>query len=70
MKKLASLLILLLAGHANAARPNLVFIYTDDQAPFAAGAAGDKRFITPNIDRIFHEGIHLTNSFFVAFKQV
>ena len=45
------------------AAPNIVFIYTDDQAPFAVNAAGDKRFITPHIDRIFHEGAHLTNSF-------
>ena len=45
------------------AKPNVVFIYTDDQAPFAVNAAGDSRFITPNIDRIFHEGAHLKNSF-------
>ena len=44
-------------------KPNIVFIYTDDQAPRAVAAAGDKRFITPNIDRIFREGAHLTNSF-------
>ena len=44
-------------------RPNIVFIYTDDQAPFAVAAAGDKRFVTPNIDRIFYEGAHLRNSF-------
>ncbi len=44
-------------------RPNIVFIYTDDQAPQAVRAAGDDRFITPHIDRIFHEGAHLTNSF-------
>lgn len=45
------------------ARPNIVFIFTDDQAPYAVRAAGDDRFITPNIDRIFHEGAHLVNSF-------
>ena len=45
------------------ARPNIVFIFTDDQAPRAVRAAGDKRFITPNIDRVFHEGAHLVNSF-------
>ncbi|MCG8652111.1 MAG: sulfatase-like hydrolase/transferase [Pirellulales bacterium] len=44
-------------------KPNIVFIFTDDQAPRAVAAAGDSRFITPNIDRIFHEGAHLTNSF-------
>lgn len=45
------------------ARPNIVFIFTDDQAPRAVNAAGDTRFITPNIDRIFHEGAQLVNSF-------
>ena len=46
-----------------ASRPNIVFIYTDDQAPFAVRAAGDERFVTPHIDRIFREGVQLTNSF-------
>jgi uncharacterized sulfatase len=51
---------------APASRPNIVFILTDDQAPFAVRAAGDQRFITPHIDRIFHEGAHLQNSFVVT----
>ena len=50
-------------GDSEAAPPNVVFIYTDDQAPLAVRAAGDERFITPNIDRIFREGMQLTNSF-------
>lgn len=63
-------MILLLGVFATAAsdipaasRPNILFIYTDDQAPRAVRAAGDERFVTPNIDRIFHEGAHLANSF-------
>jgi len=64
----AFLLFVLLAGApcpvaAAPTRPNIVFIYTDDQAPRAVAAAGDKRFITPHIDRIFHQGAHLTNAF-------
>jgi choline-sulfatase len=46
-----------------AERPNIVFLYTDDQAPRAVRAAGDQQFITPHLDRIFQEGAHLTNSF-------
>jgi len=46
--------------------PNIVFIFTDDQAPFAVRAAGDERFITPHIDRLFQEGAHLKNSFVVT----
>ena len=65
MRKTAILFLAVVAlcRPASAARPNIVFIFTDDQAPFAVAAAGDKRFITPNIDRIFREGAHLTNSF-------
>ena len=51
------------APTAAAARPNIVFIYTDDQAPLAVAAAGDKRFITPHIDSIFYQGAHLLNAF-------
>jgi uncharacterized sulfatase len=51
---------------ADESRPNILFILTDDQAPYAVRAAGDERFITPNIDRIFHEGAHLTNAFVVS----
>ncbi|MEZ6118900.1 MAG: sulfatase-like hydrolase/transferase [Pirellulaceae bacterium] len=48
---------------AEAVRPNLIFICTDDQAPRAVRALGDERFITPHIDRLFHEGVTLRNSF-------
>ena len=64
MNKLFSLTTLLLLGCKSLlAAPNIVFIYTDDQAPFAVNAAGDQRFITPLIERIFHEGAHLKNRF-------
>jgi len=68
MRMFPHVLVILLWGVTNlvaapTARPNIVFIYTDDQAPHAVAAAGDTRFITPNIDRIFHQGAHLTNAF-------
>ena len=65
LKYVLSLLFLcmIVARPVAADPPNVVFIYTDDQAPFAVNAAGDHRFITPNIDKIFHGGAHLTNSF-------
>lgn len=44
-------------------RPNIVFLYTDDQAPTAVGYLGHPNLKTPNIDRIFREGAHLSNSF-------
>ena len=44
-------------------RPNIVFIYTDDQAPWALGASGYPHAQTPNIDRLFNEGAYLVNAF-------
>lgn len=43
--------------------PNIVFIYTDDQAPTAAGFTGNLELKTPNIDRIASEGVSIPNSF-------
>lgn len=44
-------------------RPNILFIYTDDQAPWAMGLEGHPQLETPNIDRIAEEGAYLPNSF-------
>ncbi len=44
-------------------KPNILFILTDDQAPWAMGASGDPNASTPNIDRLAHEGAYLKNVF-------
>ncbi|MFH1741859.1 MAG: sulfatase-like hydrolase/transferase [bacterium] len=44
-------------------RPNILFIYTDDQAPWALGASGNLQAQTPNMDRLAQEGAYLVNSF-------
>ena len=44
-------------------RPNVIFIYTDDQAPTALGLTSGSQFQTPHIDRIFREGAQLSNGF-------
>ena len=44
-------------------RPNVIFIYTDDQSPTATGLTPGSDFKTPHIDRIFREGAHLVNAF-------
>lgn len=46
-------------------RPNVIFILTDDQGPWAAGCYGNPEIRTPNIDRIARAGI-LFSHFFVA----
>ena len=44
-------------------RPNILFICTDDQAPWALGASGNQQAITPNMDRLVSQGAYLVNSF-------
>ena len=44
-------------------KPNILFILTDDQAPWALGVSGDPNASTPNMDRLAHEGVYLRNAF-------
>ncbi len=46
-------------------RPNVVFILTDDQGPWAAGCCGNPEIRTPNLDRLAAEGTRFSR-FFVA----
>ena len=48
---------------AAATRPNIVFVYTDDQAAWTLGASGNPQAHTPNMDRLVREGAYLVNSF-------
>ena len=48
-------------------RPNVVFIMTDDQAPWAVGThRGPTHADTPNLDALFRQGAYLPNSFVVT----
>ncbi|MCK4676593.1 MAG: sulfatase-like hydrolase/transferase [Bacteroidales bacterium] len=44
-------------------KPNIIFILTDDQAPWALGASGDPNASTPNMDRLAHNGAYFKNAF-------
>ncbi|MCE7041813.1 sulfatase [Dyadobacter sp. CY312] len=46
----------------SAAKPNIIFIFSDDHAYQAIGAYGNKYAKTPNIDRLAREGALLTNN--------
>jgi len=48
---------------AQSARPNIVFIMSDDHSERAISAYGSKLINTPNIDRIANEGVRFNNSF-------
>ena len=43
--------------------PNILFIYTDDQAAWGLGKSGNAQIHTPNLDRLASEGAYLPNSF-------
>lgn len=43
--------------------PNILFIYTDDQAPWAVGFSGNKQALTPNIDQLASQGMVFPNAY-------
>lgn len=45
------------------ARPNIVFICTDDQGQWAVGANGNRDVQTPNMDRLHREGVSIPWAF-------
>jgi uncharacterized sulfatase len=60
----ALLLTVVLGSAARAAeKPNILFLYTDDQAPFAVGVAGNDQIHTPHMDQLAEEGAYLPNAF-------
>ncbi|MFN7930662.1 MAG: sulfatase-like hydrolase/transferase [Blastocatellia bacterium] len=57
--------LLLFLTIATAAQPknNLVSIVTDDQGIWTVGAYGNREVVTPNMDRLAHEGAKFNNAF-------
>ncbi len=51
---------------AETPRQNIVFLLTDDQAPWALGLSGHPHALTPHLDELFRSGAWLTNSFTVT----
>lgn len=52
-----------IAAEAETARPNILYIMSDDHAAHAISCYGSKINKTPNIDRLAAEGMRLTNCF-------
>ncbi len=46
-----------------AAKPNILFILTDDQRWNTLGCMGETNILTPNIDRLAHQGVLFQNHF-------
>jgi arylsulfatase A-like enzyme len=54
------------AARANdAARPNIIFLLTDDQRADTLSIAGNRHIRTPNIDRLARGGVRYSNAFTV-----
>ncbi len=51
------------ADEAEAKRPNIVFIFTDDHCEQALSAYDPSRITTPNLDRIANEGMKFTRCY-------
>ncbi len=69
LRLFALLLLPLSSGIASAAddsRPNILFLFTDDQAPWALNASGYDQARTPVLDSLVKEGAYLTNAFTVT----
>ena len=66
IRPLALLLVLGLCSQESAltaAKPNVLFILTDDQRADALGLGGSRHLKTPNMDRLGREGVHFANAF-------
>lgn len=50
-------------AHVTPPRPNIIFILTDDQGPWAFGAAPNPQAYTPNMNKLRSESVRLTNCF-------
>ena len=55
--------VLIQPTRADAPRPNILFIFSDDHAEHAISAYGSKVNKTPNLDRLAADGVRFTNSF-------
>ena len=50
-------------GSPPTARPNLVFLFSDDQTARAVGCYGNADIHTPHLDRLAREGVRFTNHY-------
>tara|TARA_R110002072_G_scaffold264748_1_gene423586 strand:+ start:63664 stop:65148 length:1485 start_codon:yes stop_codon:yes gene_type:complete len=62
------LVSLLLSGlvsltFAQSKKPNILFIYTDDQAYWTLGASGNEQAFSPNLDQLASQGAFFENAF-------
>ena len=57
----SALLALMLGGYAQAEKPNILIIFTDDQGYADLGCYGNQKNKTPRMDQLAREGTRLTS---------
>ena len=62
LRAVAALLIVVAVRAAAPARPNILFVYTDDQASWTLGCYGNAQAHTPHLDRLADQGARLANA--------
>jgi len=60
---LALLFAPLAALRAADSRPNIIFLFTDDQTVGAMGCFGNKDIITPHMDKLAADGVRFLNHY-------
>jgi len=53
-------------GDESQKRPNIVFLFADDQRADAMGCSGNDYIQTPNIDQLAEVGMHFTNAYIMG----
>src|SRR5204862_1713696 len=51
------------SAKASAARPNIIFILADDLGYGELGSYGQKKILTPRLDKMASEGLRFTNAY-------
>lgn len=57
------------AKEQKAEKPNILFIFADDQRADALGCSGNIYINTPNIDKLAHNRVRFTNSYLMGGNQ-
>jgi len=63
MKILLILAVLAVSFATAADRPNIVFLFSDDQTVRAAGCYGNKDIITPHLDQLAADSVRFANHY-------
>jgi arylsulfatase A-like enzyme len=63
---LAAALCINLAFGAGSKRPNVLFLFTDDQRFDTVAALGNKAIRTPNMERLVADGVAFTNAYIMG----